>query len=187
MFSSFIQDVLLAGALQFTVDVTCSWVVVLHLCNEHPSLSEKDKMQRTVQRMAVLVVTTMCCTGSIPFNWGLPGTFPALQAFEILAAQISGTIPPFWGTNGSLPALVFLHLDSCPLSGTLSADWGSPSAFPQLAGLSITNCSLSGLSQCRPCESLGRRLKQCKSNRVALHHNASYTVTSGCMTALSAA
>ena len=84
------------------------------------------------------------CAGTIPLSWGLPGTFPALQAFEVLSTQLTGTLPAFWGTNGSFPALLYLHMDSCPVSGTLPADWGSPRAFPQLAGLPLTNCRLSG-------------------------------------------
>lgn len=86
----------------------------------------------------------VCCAGTIPLSWAEPAAFPALQALQFQATQLTGSLPALLGTNGSLPALIFLEVDSSPLSGTLPEEWGSPSGFNQLGALKLTNCNISG-------------------------------------------
>ena len=86
----------------------------------------------------------MFAVGTIPLSWAGPAAFPALQALQLQATQLTGSLPAALGTNGSMAALVFLEVDSSPVSGTLPEEWGSPSVFNQLGGLKLTNCNISG-------------------------------------------
>ena len=88
--------------------------------------------------------------GTLPPEWGDPGSFPALANLSLYNMALTGLLPSAWGQNGSFPSLNRLFIGSdtsetSQLTGSLPSEWGNAAAFQKLTTLQIGNTSMSGM------------------------------------------
>ena len=88
----------------------------------------------------------MCVQGTLPGQWGLYGSFPALMNLTLsFNPGISGGLPDVWGVSRtSFRKLKALELNNCNLTGTLPAAWATQ--LPALREVNVSSNFLTGMS-----------------------------------------
>ena len=92
----------------------------------------------------------MCMQGTLPGQWGLNGSFPALVNLTLsFNPGISGGLPDVWGiSRTSFRKLKALELNNCNLTGTLPAAWATQ--LPALRGVNVSSNFLTGMPSAHP-------------------------------------
>ena len=83
--------------------------------------------------------------GTLPGQWGLNGSFPALVNLTLsFNPGISGSLPDVWGVSRtSFRKLKALELNNCNLTGTLPAAWAAQ--LPALREVNVSSNFLTGM------------------------------------------
>ena len=87
----------------------------------------------------------MYVQGTLPSQWGLNASFPALKDLTLsFNPGISGSLPDVWGINRtSFRELKAVELNNCNLTGTLPAAWATQ--LPALQEINVSSNFLTGI------------------------------------------